>query len=103
MNETFLTVCGFTATLTLVAALVVLRRKNTANGRSCRAAAQAVDEYRRQRDKADLDLMCPICQDLAEPMRDTHDRYRCVGCGHQFAADLHEWTTEQAKLSDERH
>ena len=102
MNEMWLMACGATSTSAFIAALVLLRRKITASGRSSLAAAQAIDDYRRQRDKADLDLICPVCQHLAEPMADMHDRYRCVGCRHQFAADPHEWTTEQAKQSDDR-
>jgi DNA-directed RNA polymerase subunit RPC12/RpoP len=80
-----------------IAALVVLvrvRSGNTGRGNRRAAAAAAVDDYRRKRDKADLGLMCPVCRAIAEPISDTRDRYRCVGCGHEFGADLHEWKME---------
>jgi rubredoxin len=83
--------------IAVVAALIVLvrvRSGNTGRGNRRAAAAAAVDDYRRKRDKADLGLMCPVCRAVAEPIADTRDRYRCIACGHEFGADLHEWKTE---------
>jgi DNA-directed RNA polymerase subunit RPC12/RpoP len=80
--------------IAVVAAVVALRRRNVARGESRAAAAAAVDHYRRTRDKADLGLMCPACGGVAEPMCDTHDRYRCVECAGEFIAKRHEWKTE---------
>lgn len=80
--------------IVVFAAMAVLRKRNLAS-RECRAAAAAaVNHYRRTRDKADLGLVCPACGAVAEPMCDTHDRYRCVGCKRQFTAERHEWKTE---------
>ncbi|MBI3864853.1 MAG: hypothetical protein HY290_23500 [Planctomycetia bacterium] len=81
--------CGGIAAL---AALAWLRRGNIARGLSRAAAATAVDDYRRTRDKADLGLICPVCRGAAEPMCDTRDEYRCVQCGHLFADAPHLWT-----------
>jgi hypothetical protein len=77
------------------AAAVALRKRNVARGETRAAAAAAVDDYRRTRDKADLGLMCPACGGVAEPMGDTLDRYRCVDCAGEFIAKRHEWKTEQ--------
>jgi len=79
--------------IAVVLAVVALRKRNLAKGERRAAAAEAVDDYRRARDKADLGLVCPVCRGVAEPMGDTHDRYGCVACGHQFTAERHEWKT----------
>ncbi len=86
-----ITVGGITVAAAAVAAL---RKRNLAKGECRAAAAEAVDDYRRARDKADLGLVCPVCGGMAEPIGDTHDRYGCIACGHQFAAERHEWKTE---------
>jgi len=94
MSESFIfTLAGIGAVAALIV-LVRVRTGNTGRGNRRAAAAAAVDDYRRQRDKADLGLMCPVCRGVAEPISDTPDRYRCVGCGHEFGADLHEWKKE---------
>ena len=80
--------------IAVFAAVAALRRRNVARDESRAAAAAAVDRYRRTRDKADLGLMCPACGGVAEPMTDTHDRYRCVDCAGEFIAKPHEWKTE---------
>jgi hypothetical protein len=80
--------------LAVLVALAVLRRGNMARGKGRAEAAAATDDYRRTRDKADLGLVCPGCGAVAEPLGDTHDRYRCVGCGNQFTAESHEWRSE---------
>ena len=80
--------------IAVFAAVVVLRKRNLARGESRAAAAEAVNRYRRTRDKADLGLMCPACGGVAEPLCDTHDRYRCVDCAGEFIAERHEWKTE---------
>jgi DNA-directed RNA polymerase subunit RPC12/RpoP len=77
--------------IAVLAVLVTLRMRNVATGKDRAAAATAVDDYRRTRDKADLGRVCPVCGGLAEPIGDTHDRYHCAGCGHEFTADMHEW------------
>ena len=77
--------------VTLFVALGAFRKRILAKGKCRAAAAAAVDDYRRTRDKADLGLVCPACGAVAEPMGDTHDRYCCVGCGHAFTAERHEW------------
>jgi hypothetical protein len=83
----FLVVGGIAA----LAVLVRLRKRNVATGNDRAAAAAAVDDYRRTRDKADLGRVCPVCGGTAEPIGDTHDGYCCAGCGHQFRSEMHEW------------
>ena len=78
----------------VLAALVSLRRSNMARGKGQAEAAAATDDYRRTRDKADLGIVCQGCGAVAEPLGDTHDRYRCVACGQQFTAESHEWRSE---------
>jgi len=34
-------------------------------------------------------LTCKQCNDLAEPIPDTGNRYRCESCGNQFSAAKH--------------
>ena len=80
--------------IAVCAAVVALRKRNMARGDRRAAAAAAVHDYRRTRDKADLGLMCPACGGVAEPMADTYDRYRCAGCAGEFTAERHEWKTE---------
>ena len=80
--------------IAVIAAVVALRRRNVARGESRAAAAAAVHDYRRTRDKADLGQMCPACGGVAEPMCGTHDRYHCVECAGEFIAERHEWKTE---------
>ena len=82
---------GGIGAISVLTLLFLLRRSNLASGLRRTVAAAAVDDYRRQRDKADLSLLCPACGALAEPLRQTRDRYCCVACGHQFRAALHEW------------
>ncbi|HLJ11561.1 MAG TPA: type II toxin-antitoxin system HicB family antitoxin [Planctomycetaceae bacterium] len=64
-----------------------LRKRNLASGRRRAAAAAIVDDYRRRRDKADQGLVCPSCGGLAEPLRESPNRYCCIACGVKFAAD----------------
>jgi DNA-directed RNA polymerase subunit RPC12/RpoP len=82
---------GGIAMIAVLAPLLLLRRRNLATGRRRSAAAAATDDYRKSRDKADLGLLCPACGGVAEPLRQTHDCYSCVACGHQFRAERHEW------------
>ncbi len=78
----------------VVAAIAALRKRNMAIG-ECRAAAtEAVDAYRRARDRADLGLFCPVCSGVADPMDDTQDQYRCVQCGHEFVDVRHSTKVE---------
>jgi DNA-directed RNA polymerase subunit RPC12/RpoP len=77
--------------IAVLALLVTLRMRNVTKGKDRAAAATAVDDYRRTRDKADLGRVCPVCGGVAEPIGDTYDRYRCAGCGHEFRAESHEW------------
>lgn len=94
MSQSLLVTLGGIAAVAAIFVLVRVRSRNQGRGNRRAAAAAAVDDYRRKRDKADLGLMCPVCRAVAEPIADTRDRYRCVGCGHEFGADLHEWKAE---------
>jgi len=94
MSELLIFTLGGIAAVAALFMLLRVRIRNKASGNRRAAAAAAVDDYRRQRDKADLGLMCPICRAVAEPISDTRDCYRCVSCGHEFGAGLHEWKTE---------
>jgi len=39
--------------------------------------------------KTDLALTCEKCDELAEPIEGTGNRYRCEHCGNQFAGAHH--------------
>jgi hypothetical protein len=91
LSELILITIGGIVTIAALTLLLLLRRSNLASGRRRSDAAAATDDYRRSRDKADLGLLCTACGGVAEPLRQTHDCYSCVACGHQFRAGRHEW------------
>jgi len=82
---------GSMIAIAVLALLLLVRRSNLANGARRSAAAAAIDDYRRTRDKADLGTLCPDCGSLAEPLEDTRNCYGCIACGLRFSGQAHEW------------
>lgn len=100
MTETALTWLAIGVVGTGVACVWVIfdRRRSRRATEQYENKMQALkEEHKRhlERGKQELALTCRRCNKLAVPIIDTSNRYRCEGCGNQFAGARHglrSWT-----------